>query len=164
MKINRYVLPCVALMLAWSASPAHAAVGTLTCTSNTGNITANLSYFDLGFSRPITVGGAGTGVGGRVTDTPLEIHTSLVNFQEFFNAVERNQELSKCVLTTQAGGETIEFTFKIVAVTSADAIAQSPRTAEGTPAAYLDVKLVYNQVAVTTSGGTDDGGNGAPIS
>ena len=73
--------------------------------------------------------------------------------------VERGEVARTCTLTTQAGGNTIEYTFGIVSVTSLDAIAQSPRTAEGAPIAYLDIKLTYQKVTVKITSTYDDGGS-----
>jgi hypothetical protein len=160
MRISRYALPCVALILAWGSSLAHASVGQLRCEFSSGPVTANLSYFDLGFNiSGVTAAGAVKGAGGKVVDTPLEIHTSLVNFQKFFDAIERGEHARSCILTTQTGGNEIGYTFSDVSVISLDAIAQNPRNVEGAPIAYLDIKLVYNRVMVRTTLTEDDGGS-----
>jgi hypothetical protein len=148
----------LASLIFCGASVAHAAVGQLSCTSNSATITANLSFYDLGLSN--TVNGESTGAGaGKATFSPLEIHTSVINFQQFFQAAERGTAFSSCTLTTKIGAETMEYKFSLVAISSLDAIARSPRNDRDKPASYLDVKLMYGAVEVQTSTGTDDGGS-----
>jgi hypothetical protein len=156
----RCALLGLASILLYGSSVAHAAVGQLTCTSNTSAITANLSFFDLGLVNTLNVGSQSSGAGaGKITFSPLEIHTSLVNFQQFFQAVTTGAAFSTCTLAVKANGNNIDYTLKIVAVASVDAIARSPRTDRDKSASYLDVKLNYGAIEVKTNNGSDDGGS-----
>ncbi|HEX7158075.1 MAG TPA: hypothetical protein VF214_03615 [Edaphobacter sp.] len=150
----------LASLIFCGASAAHAAVGQLSCTSNSVTITANLSFYDLGLSNTSSIGSQSTGAGaGKVTFSPLEIHTAVINFQQFLQVAERGTAFSSCTLTTRTGGEAMEYKFSLVAISSLDAIARSPRDERDKPASYLDVKLMYGAVEVQTSTGTDDGGS-----
>jgi hypothetical protein len=144
MKFNRSTLLGLASLTLLGATIAHAAVGQLSCTSNTSTINANLSFYDLGLSNTLNIGSQSSGAGaGKVTFNPLEIHTAVIS----------------CTLTAKTNGEAVEYKFSLVAISSLDAIARSPRTAEDKPASYLDVKLIFGAVEVKTSAGTDDGGS-----
>jgi hypothetical protein len=161
MKFNRSskLLGLASLFLS-GASIAHAAVGQLSCTSNTSTITANLSFYDLGLSNTPNIGSQSSGAGaGKVTFNPLEIRTAVINFSQFFQAAQNGATFSSCTLTAKNNGETVEYKFSLVAISSLDAIARSPRKAEDKPASYLDVKLAFGAVEVKTSTGTDDGGS-----
>jgi hypothetical protein len=160
MKFNRSTLLGVASLFLCGASAAHAAVGQLTCTSNTSTVTANLSFYDLGLSNTLNIGSQGSGAGaGKVTFNPLEIHTAVINFSQFLQAASSGATFSSCTLTTKTSGETVEYIFKLVAIASLDAIARSPRTEGDRPTSYLDVKLNYGAVEVKTANGTDNGGS-----
>jgi hypothetical protein len=160
MKFNRSTLLGLASLTLCGATIAHAAVGQLSCTSNTSTITANLSFYDLGLSNTLNIGSQSSGAGaGKVTFNPLEIHTTVINFAQFFQAAQNGAAFSSCTLTAKTNGEAVEYKLSLVAISSLDAIAASPRTAEDKPASYLDVKLVFGAVEVKTSAGTDDGGS-----
>jgi len=158
--VTRSTLLGLASILVVGTAVAQAAVGQLTCTSSASTITANLSYYDFGFANTLNIGSSSSGAGaGKVTFSPLEVHTSLINFLPFFKAVTTGATFSSCTLATKTGGNSIDYTFRLVAVSSVDAIARSPRAPNNQPAAYLDVKMAFGAVEVTTSGGDDDGGN-----
>jgi hypothetical protein len=160
MKFNRRTLLGLASLTLCGATIAHAAVGQLSCTSNTSTITANLSFYDLGLSNTLSIGSQSPGAGaGKVTFNPLEIHTAVINFAQFFQVAQNGGAFSSCTLTAKTNGEAVEYKFSLVAISSLDAIARSPRTAEDKPASYLDVKLAFGAVEVKTSAGTDDGGS-----
>ena len=160
MNRTRCLLLGLSSILLFGSSVAHAAVGQLTCTSNSSTITGNVSFFDLGLVNNPNIGSQTSGAGaGKVTFNPLEIHTSLVNFQQFFQALATGAAFSSCTLAVRANGNHIDYTFKLVAVASVDAIARSPRTDRDQPASYLDVKLNYGAIEVNTNSGGDDGGS-----
>jgi hypothetical protein len=160
MKFNRTTLLGLASLALSSAAAHAAAVGQLSCTSNTATITANLSFYDLGLANTLNIGSQSSGAGaGKVTFNPLEIHTAVINFAQFFQAEQNGAAFSSCTLSAKTNGEAVEYKFSLVAISSLDAIAQSPRTAEDKPASYLDVKLAFGAVEVKTSAGTDDGGS-----
>ena len=78
MKFNRSTLLGLASLVLCGASAAHAAVGQLSCTSNTSTVTANISFYDLGLSNALNIGSQSSGAGaGKVTFNPLEIHTAV---------------------------------------------------------------------------------------
>jgi type VI protein secretion system component Hcp len=160
MKFNRKMLLGLASLALWGASVAHAAVvGQLACASNTANITANISFYDLGLSNTLNIGSQSSGAGaGKVTFNPLEIHTAVVNFSQFFQHLASGGTFSSCTLVTRTNGETVEYTFTLVGITSLDAIARSPHTEGDMPASYLDVKLNFGSVQVKTATGGDNGG------
>jgi hypothetical protein len=162
MKFNRSTLLGLASLTLLGTTIAHAAVGQLSCTSNTATINANLSFYDLGLASTLSIGsqspGAGAGA-GKVTFNPLEIHTAVINFAPFFQAAQSGATFSSCTLSAKTNGEAVEYKFSLVAISSLDAIASSPRTTEDKPASYLDVKLTFGAVEVKTSAGTDDGGS-----
>jgi hypothetical protein len=160
MKVNRSTLLGLASLTLCGATIAHAAVGQLSCTSNTSTITANLSFYDLGLSNTLNIGSQSSGAGaGKVTFNPLEIHTAVINFAQFFQVAQNGATFNSCTLTAKTNGEAVEYKFSLVAISSLDAIASSPRTTEDKPASYLDVKLIFGAVEVKTSAGTDDGGS-----
>ena len=159
MKFNRSTLLGLASLVLCGASVAHAAVGQLSCTSNTSTVTANISFYDLGLSNALNIGSQSSGAGaGKVTFNPLEIHTAVINFSQFFQAASNGGTFTSCTLTTKTNGDTVEYKFSLVSIASLDAIARSPRTTGDKPASYLDVKLNYGAVEVKTANGTDDGG------
>jgi hypothetical protein len=160
MKLNRSTLLGLASLTLCGATIAHASVGQLSCTSNTSTITANLSFYDLGLSNTLSIGSQSSGAGaGKVTFNPLEIHTAVINFAQFFQVAQNGATFSSCTLSAKTNGEAVEYKFSLVAISSLDAIARSPRTAEDKPASYLDVKLAFGAVEVKTSAGSDDGGS-----
>jgi hypothetical protein len=160
MKFNRSTLLGLASLTLFGATIAHAAVGQLSCTSNTSTITANLSFYDLGLSNTLSIGSQSSGAGaGKVTFNPLEIHTAVINYAQFFQVAQNGATFNSCTLTAKTNGEAVEYKFSLVAISSLDAIARSPRTPEDKPASYLDVKLAFGAVEVKTSAGSDDGGS-----
>ena len=155
MKVNCATILCLTVLLACGSSAASAAVAQLSCAATTGAmLTANVSYYDVGLTQPVGIGSGSSGAGaGKVTFNPLHIHTSLANFVAFFEAAATGAAFSACTLTSRVGvNGTIEYDFKLVAVSSVDAIGQDTHADQDGPAAYTDVKLVFGALQVHTPG------------
>ncbi len=115
-------------------------------------LTAAVSYYDVGITLPVNTGSAGSRAGaGKITFSPLEIHTPLANFEAFHQAAEVGTTFSACTLTTDVGiSGSIEYSFKQLAVSSVDAIGQARHADHDGPDAYADVKLVFGALQVHT--------------
>jgi hypothetical protein len=141
---------------------AHAAnatpVGSLSCATETQNITFNISYFTFGFS-PASAGSATGGAGaGKVTYQPLDIHAALSSFVTIAAPTADSPNVKSCTIsTTLSDGASVKFVFKDLVVNSLTVVAERRGTAEA-PAQYVDVQLEYGEVSVTLTGGVDDGG------
>lgn len=154
----------IAAVLALSAaSLSHAAaVGSLSCAGGQGNVSMNVSYFNIGatLSQP-----ASTASAAQNALMPLEIHAALVSFSTLFQAVAGGAPYTSCTLTTQgASGGNITFTFQSVYVSTMNAVASSA-TSTTPKNTYVDAVLLYSSVQVNQGGNTiDDGGTTAPPS
>jgi hypothetical protein len=152
----------LATTTAIAAPVAHIVCTPSTSTSPTGSqpinsndITANLSYFDIGITPSLNIGSSSSGAGaGKVTFQTAEFHISLSKFAEFIGA-----SFDKCnVFTTLADGNKVDYALSLVAIQSIAAVAQSPHNPTDTPAAYTDLVLEFGGILVKTTSGSDDGG------
>jgi type VI protein secretion system component Hcp len=146
-----------------TAAVSHAAqpTGSLACTGDTRSLTFNVSFFDIGVSDSLNIGGESAGAGaGKVTFNPFVVHAALSTFPVLFDAASTGEHFATCTLTTQASsGENIELTLKNVAIQSVDAIASSA-TGQLPRYAFIKAELQFESIQVRTSGGVDDGGVG----
>jgi hypothetical protein len=148
-----------------AASVAHAKpVGTLSCTSSTGQVKFNVSYFTFGVETPLNIGSQSSGAGaGKVTFQPLEVHAALSTFASLVEPAASGKAFQNCILrTTFNDGSEAEFEFKLIAIETLTASASMPAQ-PNEPARYTDVKFEYGQVEVRSVTGIDDGGTGSII-
>lgn len=149
-----------AVLAGLSAVSQAAPAGSMACTGGPGNVTFNVSFFDLGITSPATTGTGSGGAAGKVTLQPLVIHAALGTFPSLFEVGVTGGHFTTCTLTTQASnGEQIKFLLKPVAVDSVKAIASSAG-GHALRFAFTEVQMEYGSVEVVTSGGIDDGGSG----
>jgi hypothetical protein len=146
---------------------AHAAnaapVGSLSCTTNTGDITFKVSFFTFGVTQTVNVGTGSGGGAGKATYQPLEVHAALSTFATLLVPAVQGVAMQSCTLTTTlSDGSPATFEFKPAAIKSLMAVGEKTGTTE-TPAQYTDVQFEYQDVIVKTSGGTDDGGTSPAI-
>ena len=133
---------------------AHAAsLAQLACSDN---IKANISFYDIGFTNTVPTGGDSGGA-GKLAVAPLHIHTSVVNFLQFFPLVSTGRHLETCTLTVRANGDTLVYTFSELEVSSLTALGKSAQSFGQPNISYLDVQLAYEKIEVQ-SNGQDDGG------
>jgi hypothetical protein len=146
-----------ALCLAHAANAAP--VGSLSCTTNTGDITFKVSFFTFGLTQTLNIGTSSGGTGaGKATFQPLEVHAALSTFATLLVPAVQGVAMQNCMLTTaMSDGSTTTFEFKPVAIKALTVVAEKTGTTE-TPAQYTDVQFEYLDVLVKTTGGTDDGG------
>jgi hypothetical protein len=146
-----------ALCLAHVANAAP--VGSLSCTTNNGDIKFNVSFFTFGVAQTLNIGSGTSGAGaGKATFQPLEVHAALSTFATLFLPAVQGVAMQNCMLTTaMTDGSTTTFEFKPVAIKMLTVVAEKTGTTE-TPAQYVDVQFEYLDVLVKTTGGTDDGG------
>jgi hypothetical protein len=141
---------CLASILACGSSAAYADVnvGQLSCASSTGtNVTADVSYYDLGLTSGTSSQGSGSGA-GKVTFNPLEIHTSLDHFTQFLALAVSGQPFSACTLTSQVERVSVTYNLQLLAVSSVDAVAGDRGTSDAARGGYTDVKLSYGALQV----------------
>lgn len=154
--MNRFLRLCAVftgfLALYWSNAAHAATVAQLACTNN---LTANLSYYDLGFTNTTSDSGGGD---GKVAYQPLHFHTAVVNFLPFFNIVNSSKHVETCTLTVNASGEAIVYTFTDLYATSVTAMGRSAAEQGKPDISYLDIQFVYASIQVQ-SNGSDDGGH-----
>jgi hypothetical protein len=144
-----------ALCLAHAANAAP--IGSLSCTTNTGDIKFNVSFFTFGLTQTINTTGGGGGA-GKATYQPLEVHAALSTFATLLVPAVQGVAMQNCMLTTiLTDGTTATFEFKPVLIKVLTVVAEKTGTTE-TPAQYTDVQFAYGAVEVKTTGGTDDGG------
>ncbi len=157
MKLSACALIGASLFLT-ACSARAAVVGKFTCNAPNGQVSANVSYYDISITAPTGIGSQGSGAGaGKVTFNPLVLHMSLAKFTSFSNLV--GEPITTCTLTTKlADGESVEYAFKLLEIQSIDAIARTGKTVDDLPARYTSISLAYGGLQVTTSGGDDDGG------
>lgn len=143
------------LCLAHTANAAP--IGSLTCVTNNGDITFNVSYFTFGITE--TAGNPGTGTGaGKATFQPLEVHAALSTFATLIGPTREGSEIRTCTLTTaMSDGSSTVFEFKPLIIKALTVVAEKSG-ARDTRVQYTDVQFAYLMVEAKTSGGTDDGG------
>ena len=134
-----------------------AAVGSLTCVTNNGDLTFKVSYFTFGLTETLSTGTTGVGA-GKATFQPLEVHAALSTFAMLLTPAREGTTIQSCTLSTpdSVGGLT-EFEFKPLAIKLLTVVAEKTGTSN-TPAQYTDVQFEYLAVEVKTTGGADDGG------
>ena len=152
-----------ALCLAHAANAAP--VGSLSCTTNTGDIKFNVSFFTFGLTQTLNIGtGTSGGGAGKATFQPLEVHAALSTFALLLVPAVQGSVMQNCTLTTSMpDGSTTTFEFKPVAIKALTVVAERTGTTE-TPAQYTDVEFDYLDVIVKTTSATDDGGTSPPVS
>jgi hypothetical protein len=152
---------CSVLLGAVTVCHAAQHAGAMVCTGSAGNLSFNVSFFDIGVSNSLSTGSESGGAGaGKVTFQPLVIHTALSTFTSLWQVAAEGSHFTTCTLKTQdSSGGNIEFTLNLVAVQSVNAIASS---AGGDFPRYAFVKadLEFGSIQVRTSGAVDDGGAG----
>ena len=139
-----------ALLLLGAASAAQAEVhdSSLSCVDGSTGFNLTVNSFEVGATASVSATGSGAG-SGKVVYKPLDIHTSLGNFDSAFKSLQLGHAYSSCTLTTQAVyGETITFFFKNVIVSSVDMIVDSGR-GETPRGAFTDVMFAYQAVQFT---------------
>ncbi|MGP8252088.1 MAG: hypothetical protein ACLQHF_08645 [Terracidiphilus sp.] len=146
---------------------AHAAnavpVGSLSCTTNTGDIKFNVSFFTFGLTQTLNIGTGAGGGAGKATFQPLEVHAALSTFALLLVPAIDGSVMQSCTLTTaMPDGSTTTFEFKPVAIKALTVVAERTGTTE-TPAQYTDVQFEYDEVQVKTTSATDDGGSSPPV-
>ena len=150
-------------LLLGSAAVSHAAqpAGAMVCAGSTGNLTFNVSLFDIGVSNTTSIGSSSSGAGaGKVTFQPLVIHTALSNFTSLFEVAANGSHFSSCTLTTRdSTGGNIEFLFNLVTVQSVNAIVSSA-TDHSPRFAFVKADMEFGGIQVRTAGTVDDGGAG----
>jgi type VI protein secretion system component Hcp len=158
LKINGICLLCFASILVCGSPSAHAAIGQLTCSSNSGTVfSTNVSYYDVNVVS--TAGSQSSGAGaGKVTFNPLVVHIPLANFQTLLPVVTAGTAFSSCTLLSTTAGSHIQYDFHQITITSIDAIAEGPHGDHEQSSAYTKVSLTYGALQVQTSSGTNDGG------
>lgn len=151
-----------ALCLAQAANAAP--VGSLSCTTNTGDIKFNVSFFTFGVTQTLNLGSSSSGAGaGKATYQPLEVHAALSTFATLLVPAVQGVAMQSCTLTTTlSDGSAATFEFKPVAIKELTAVGEKTGTNE-TPAQYTDVQFEYLNVEVKTAGGTDDGGTSPAV-
>ena len=149
------------LLLGSSAVAFAAPIANLSC----GTASANLSYFSLGSTDPINVGGTGTGA-GKVSFLPLTVHAALSQFQSFYQPYFAGRHFATCVLSSTAGGQAFKIELKNAAIASFNAQVSNNTAAAGGESnafSYIEFTLVYASIGVEANG-SDDGGLGkAPV-
>jgi hypothetical protein len=147
-----------ALCLAHAANAAP--VGSLSCTTATGDFTFNVSYFTFGLTDTINIGSGSSGAGaGKITVQPLEVHAALSTFSMLIGPTRAGSEIRNCTLTTtMSDGSSTVFEFRPLVVKALTVVAEKSG-ARDTRIQYTDVQFEYLMVDVKTSGGADDGGS-----
>lgn len=153
MKISRGIFVALCVLAVFAASVAHAKpVGTLACTSSTGQVKFNVSYFTFGLETPLNIGSQSSGAGaGKVTFQAFEVHAALSTFSSLIEAASSGTAFQTCMLRTTFGdGSQADFEFKLIAISSLTAAASMPAQ-PGEPARYTDVKFEYGAVEVKST-------------
>lgn len=151
-----------ALCLAQAANAAP--VGSLSCTTNTGDFKFNVSFFTFGVTQTLNIGSSSGGAGaGKATFQALEVHAALSTFSTLLLPAVQGAVMQTCMLTTaMTDGSTTIFEFKPVAIKELTVVAEKTGTTE-TPAQYTDVQFEYLDVIVKTTSSTDDGGTSPAV-
>jgi hypothetical protein len=93
---------------------------------------------------------------GQVVYNPIDIHTRLVNFQQFFPLVTTGRHIASCTLTTTIKGQTLQYVLTSCIIVSLDAVVAGPRATGDTTEGYVDVKIAFDTLTFTSFGGADD--------
>lgn len=145
-----------ALLLLGTASgaPAGAHDSSLSCVDGSTGFNLTVNSFEVGATASVSATGSGAGA-GKVVYKPLDVHTSLGNFDAAFKSLQLGHAYPSCTLTTQAVyGETITFLFKSVIISSVDMIVE-PGRSENARGSFTDVMFAYQAVQFTQVPGSD---------
>ena len=157
----RGLLSAASLLLCSSLAANAAPLGTFTCSGGSNDISAKVSFYDLGLDSPTTVANSGSGA-GKVAQQPLRFHTGSAQFSSFLPLASSGSVIARCTLTAQlADGSTVQYVFKQVTITAVKALAGTLRDEDNQPSAFTAVHATFGSLDVQTSGGGgDDGGTG----
>ena len=112
------------LLLAASLAQGAQPAASFTCTTNSGNLSFNVSYFNIGADTPTSTSAGSGSVAGKVTLLPLTLYASLGTFEMLFQAAVNGATYPSCVLsTTASNGDNIQFTIKNAIVSNVSAVA-----------------------------------------